>query len=728
MIRAAALLALLLALPAGQAPAQPASAASAAVPAQAAASGPAVFAIDARLPPVTLGRDYPPLPLVRSGTERYRFEASPELAPSGLVVGPGAVLQGQARSAGSFRFTLTVRERDGGAVVAKLPFVLQVRVPAPPRAAASAPPTAPAPAPAPAALPVPEPAQALYWQLDGAALKPLIADPERPGSLLARCQAAAPDDEALQACAPAAEAWLALAEGWLGPLLGRAYPTEALFLAALRDQVGPQRPGLADLVPEAELLALAARSAALADALPVRWQGDGCGCGAVGSESLTYGLFPFWTAGKDRKMVDFSAFARIGVQGLFLQTDGTLVPHRHWDDDADDGLRVAQRYATRLDLVLFRQRWEAMLQQDEARLAEAAQRAAREAMLALEASRLDRGIDRLARALQWPWQPPEHLYDGLTVWLDYRPQAGPGQPPSLQDRRFNGFAGTLVKALIAEMRVARRDLSLQLVVPADAMADPQGAWSVDRLLQYLQAAAPEPETEPAQRQVRLRVLALLAEPVRQTDWDLRRVLYESDTLNLAILARAQVDRYRTLDLLTSVLMPVTLVPARVPEPVSAGGARLKKRLADHDWQFGGVSVWPLPQSQTGPEPMARLMHQSLRGDDHWEQAQGPVALTVCPWVCPNRAPVRMAFLGLVLLGAAALALFVGNCRVNALGWPYLGGVAAVGALTALLGMALLTCDPDLHPLRESNLPLALLLVLLLGGTMAVAFQRRVAKP
>jgi transposase len=734
LLACAALLTMVLA---GAQPAAPPTPVPTPVPTSAAASAPAVFAIDARLPSVLAGRVYPPLPLVRSGAENFDFEASPELAPSGLSLGPGAVLKGQAKAAGTYRFRVTVRERSSGETVATLPFTLVVRTPAAPAAAASAAPAATAPSePPPAALEIP---RASFWRLTDADLKPLITDPERADSLLRRCQAAAPDADALDACEPEAEKALAWVQAVLGPLLGRSYPTAGTFGAALHErrrllcrgkpvadaawqcEAAAGRPAEATLpkdVSVPQLLTTARQWRALDAAMPVRWTGDGCGCGPVGSESPTYGLFPFWAAEGTTQAVDFSAFTRIGVSGLFLQPDGSLVPHRHWMDADPDGLRAAQRHSSKLDLVLFRQDWEAMLAQGEARLDAVADRAADAALRQLEASRYPGALDRLLQALQWPLNPPRHLYDGLTLWLDYAPQAADGAVPTVQDRRFQRFAERLMGGLIDRLRASPRPLALQVVLPGNEVGRP-GPWAMEQLLDYHdRAEAPRRGL----RRLELGLLVLLPEPVQEADWTLRNLLYRSESL-----ASRALDK-RAPDLLVSSLLPVTLMPD--PSPQGEERARLAKRLADHDWQYGGVVLWPLPQALpgAGPEPRAALLRETLRGQRQWRADEGRVAQLVCPWLCPLRMPLRLVFQGLLLAGALALALYAGNCRIAALGWPYLGGVAAGGVLAAVLGFALLSCDPDLHALRESNLPLALLLALVLGGTLLVAFRRRTAKP
>lgn len=733
-------------------PTPPASAASAPSAATSAAPmrQPTVFSIDARLPPVTLGRSYPPLPLIRSGQQRLEVSASDELLPSGLRVGSDAVLRGVAREPGLYRFTLTVRDRDSRSLLAELPFALQVNpaaaVKQAPRAA-SAPASAPPAPPAAAAVVPREPPSAAFWQLTAETLQAWSLDPARKAAATARCEGSEVEQALMDQCEKDAKADQAWADAVLAPLLGARFPTEGLFAAAVLERrrakcsgpmptdptpawtcsaAAPTLPPLAslpgDLANELPRLARQARDPASARA--PHWTGDGCGCGPAVTDSEAYGLFPFWAAGDDgaAQAVDFSAFTRIGVMGAFVQTDGALLMSGGWNDHADDAWRVAQRHGTRLDLVLYRQSWSAMLARDEAALDGVAERAADEAVKALAQSRFTGFGDRMLQGLLRPWRPPAYLYDGLTLWLDYRPEAAAGAAPTLQDRRYARFASALVTALIDRMQVVPRDLALQLVVPGAALGDAASPWRVKELLRHLRQAVPLAHERERRREIEMGVLVLLPQPLTETDWALREVLYRSDDLEQDAVQSASPD------LLVRSLMPVTLVPAKALDPDTA--ARVAKRLADHDWQYGGVSLWPLPQAQpgSGPALLIAQLHAALRDDKHWWTDQNGLTRRVCPWVCPNRVPLRLGFEGLLLAAAAALALWAGSCRVNALGWRYLGAVILLLALAAGIGFALLSCDPLLAELSESNWLLAAVVGLALVAALWLAFRRRVARP
>jgi hypothetical protein len=59
---------------------------------------------------------------------------------------------------------------------------------------------------------------------------------------------------------------------------------------------------------------------------------------------------------------------------------------------------------------------------------------------------------------------------------------------------------------------------------------------------------------------------------------------------------------------------------------------------------------------------------------------------------------------------------------------YLQGLILGGIITALVGGALLSCDPDLVGLKESNGPLAFVLAAVLIWFLYRASQRRVPTP
>jgi hypothetical protein len=102
---------------------------------------------------------------------------------------------------------------------------------------------------------------------------------------------------------------------------------------------------------------------------------------------------------------------------------------------------------------------------------------------------------------------------------------------------------------------------------------------------------------------------------------------------------------------------------------------------------------------------------------------------LCTWVCPQRTLVRGAFNALLVVGVVAFGLFLLNCRVRALGWRYIGALVAGGALTFLVFMLLLNCDPDLYTFAQGNALLwGILAALSLGAVWLLFLRRSVPAP
>jgi hypothetical protein len=746
----------------------------------------------ASLPAARVAAAYPVLPLVSGVAAPLAVELLSGALPPGMKLSPQGRLSGTPSRADTYRFVLGV-VNPANPANAGLPtqqaFVLAVR---PERAVAT-----PAPTPTiPRALANEPPESsdtpmATVWRLTTpdiellteGELSALLVDGDSPGAKPAAARAPDPSASASASAPPPNPMALQKLMTVIAPLMDTEFPTRALLQQALAarqravclvtvqetfkakklpvpDNACQPRTAAAKPAPAAGadftldqlldavlpaptqqgLLRVAAKQYPFSQALPPRWSGQGCGCGPAQPDNDVYGIYPFWQAppadAKAPQRIDFSAYTRIGYLGAFMGDDGSMVRSPQWDNQAEDGMRVALRHGTQLDLVLYRNDWRRLLDKSDVQLDQAMRRAARDAV-GLINTRLDNWVSRTKRFVLPLWPHPEYLYTGLTVFFDFSPGldtrglAGVTPPASAQAadqaafrRVFRGF----MSHLIVEMEATKRPLTLNIVVPEDqlwvkdsafSVADMQEVMERTRSLYRRSSANAPPEPQAQRGSVTTRLLVLLAEPTSDTKKRLR----------------AQLDRDEELKSHTRIafldnVIPVLLFPTG-PEPLELTGAtafQFDADLAYFDWQFGGVALWPVPVAGVGASDSARsLLLHNMRDNKEWWTDRSTVSKRVCTWVCPNRTPVRMLFQGLLLLGLVSLLCLPWVCNPKRR-MPYIAYLIVCAALAAAVGGLLLMCDPVLEEVSKGNGLLFATLAVLLAGGLAWTFKRQVPDP
>lgn len=771
---------------ASPAPAAPVAATPADAPASAAPAAPATPVFEfapATLPAARAGQRYGPLPLVRHDGAAVVFAVEGDLEASGLAVSTEGVLGGQAVRAGRYRFTLTLVGAPGVSAPLRQTFTLQVRP-----AAGTAAPAAPAPPAAPPPVQVtrevldqlptlPRGRYVRSWKLDA-------ADIERLGAA-AVATAAAREAEAqrlagwepVPGAEPSAAAVAAGArlqqqlQAALADLLDVEYASASQFSTALTQQAratclrlvvaaataaGKREPGLAaraacdvparaapvpaaasatgaapatltpqqardELLPP-ELLeqvtALALRRHTLDQARPVRWTGQGCGCVLVERNNLVYGLLPFWHPGTDERpmQVDFSAYERIAYLGAVLNGDGSVARAPGLHDEHPDGLVRALRHGTALDLAVYGSDWGPLLALQGTQREAALGRTVQELMHIVQQP-LDAWWRPWVRHLLPGWPLPTHLYSGLTLYFQDMP---PGEAS-------NQWMVDLVNALVPRLEAADRGLTLQVVVPAAELSREDGIARAVRLLELTGSIRPSGDNGVGQgpRQalrprVRTHLLVLLDEPSTDTKKALREDLDRSTRL----------QSHQRVDFMNA-LLPMMAHPAGdTPAPLSARQAfQFDADLAYYDWQYGGAGLWPVVDAGRGAGAQVMgLLHASFRDGERLWKERWNLTHRVCKTVCPQRTGWRLLLNALLALGGVSLALFAFSCRVRAIGLPMVIWMWGGLAVTGLVFWLLLTCDPALHNLSESNAPLVAMFSAGLLGALWLLVKRRVPAP
>jgi len=453
-----------------------------------------------------------------------------------------------------------------------------------------------------------------------------------------------------------------------------------------------------------QILTAALKRHELSQAQPVKWAGNGCGCVPERPANELYGFYPFWLAQGTEQTIDFSQFTRIGFFGGVLNDAGRHTLPPHWNTQEPGFARMAHKHGVALDLVVYRRQWTRVLNMNTTQQEVFAKLAASDAIGLVDTPLTDL-FSRLKPVLMPLWGEQTQLYSGLTVFFDNLPTE------RTQVDKFRSFYKIYVGHLITEMQRTGRRYALNLVMP-DHLVGEDGPFNFRDLLGYVETAERADDDKGAEElpklnykgttDISVNFLVLLSEPTLTKKKTLRARIDDTDA----------IQGHKRVAFLNS-LVPVLFYagggkPVRMPDPQHK---QMDDDLAYLEWQFGGAGFWPVPMEGAG---MSAGVSELLAKNDIVGQRNSSLT-SVCGQVCMNRSVLRLLFNGLLVLGVLSLGAYAASCQVRRLGTKYLLYLWAGGIATLLVGIALLSCDPHLAPLRGRNY---LLYALLAVGVVA----------
>lgn len=445
---------------------------------------------------------------------------------------------------------------------------------------------------------------------------------------------------------------------------------------------------------------------------PQRLVSTACGCVRWPTEDDVVGLLPFWQ--DTNEGVELARLQRLQMFAAVLQDDGSLAWPAAWTTPAglDELALEARRHDVRVDLVVHRQVWRALLDSPNPE------------------PFIRRTVDTLMQVLErpapraWPrglmpvWGQAERLFDGLVLWFE--PEEG------ASDEAFQRVYRQVVMRLHQAMLAAKRPLQLTLVVPdgqfgtagtpfamSDLVAYVEGEFKDDGKTLAPKAADDRPaHFEPREREhLRVRLLVLLQEPTTVTKKNLRGAIDRTSDVRGA----RRVFLIEHIDAL-----------ARLPFPPRAGepsaGSQFDDDIAYHQWVFQGVGLWPLPQGESGDRVMQRVA-EHFKATTHWSEF--PV---VCNFVCPHRNGLHLLMETLLVLCGLALAVWRLTDWAQNRGWWARLVLLLPPIASIMLAYALLSCDPGLRELRQGWMLPALFFVVGLPVALWAALARRITPP
>lgn len=718
------------------------------------------------LPTARMGLAYKTRRLVNGGNAPYRFEVVDGSKPEGLDFTADGALAGKAIGpVRPYSFTVQVADASSPALTVRQAYTLRVEPPPVPKPPAPA--SAPASAPAVVAAPAPAPRlpQVTSYMLLQEDLDDMFPKPKAPAP------AASDAADGVSPPAPAASEprrrvrprhdgppppYAEKMQAMLAPMLNIDYPTARLFASALEarrctyyaqqlaeatktavmanelrcpsaDGNAPPHPGnallpptlFADLLPAAvkrDLVARAEWPHLFSEAAPVSWTDNGCGCVPPLTDELVYGFYPFWEARpKEEQQIQFNLFNRIGYLGAQITDTGEIVTATSLTPQSAGFASHARRFGTKVDLVIHRAEWARFLALPDGEVI--VDRAVRDTVALVDAPYTDFST-RLKNFLLPFWDQPVHTFDGVTLFFDNAPTDAAGK------EKFRAFYRSFVHKLIAAMQKTQRPYMLGIVVPDHEIGE-DGAYGFEQLMDYLRLAQ-RPDSH------RLPDGAETTDYIGTTDITVNFLVLMHEPTGAAKKAlRARIDNteviqgHRRVAFLNAV-SPVIFHSGGEPKaPIeSVDKPRLDLDLAYFKWQYGGAAVWPMPEADT---VNGQAINAALAHNYGFASAAGSLG-AACDFVCPHRTGVRLLFMGLLLAQALALGLYVWVCAVRRFGRPYIAGLWLCGVLALAVGLALLSCDPQLEHLRRGNALLIALLAITVAGGMYYSLRPRIAPP
>lgn len=734
------------------------------------------------LPSGRQGQPYSTRSIANGGTKPYRIDVTDGQLPNGLTVADDGQLSGVPSAAGASSFTLQITDASAPPLSVRQRYALRIDGLSAPRPAMPTP-SSPPPKPKPQTVVSTEDANALT-----ATTLPRIAsyvlhkaDLEPPAPVLL---AGVPDGLALAADGvdlPAQPSQpppkIALPNvvnpeqliDMLTPLIGVEYPTEMLFKTALdarhcayyvsvvsaaaKKQGGlpntvcpPDKtktpspvqalsvslPDLYEQLLPADIKKVLVKNAAeshlLSEAKPVKWDSDGCGCVAIDKKQQSYMIYPFWQAdGKASQPIRFSNINRIGLLGVQLNDSGSYdTPHGLLAKDTKnvDVINTAQRFGTKVDLVLHRSDWTTLLLLGPPQQDDFLRRAAQEAVNLADTLKTDT-FTKIKRFMLPGWGEPKYLYDGITVFFD----SASIQPATRENQeKFKRFYKNFIDKLIAEMQKTGRSYQLSIVVPDDSIGK-EGAYDFKQLMGYIESAEqPDPShalfgaSKTQYRgitDIHVRFLVTLSEPTQDSKRKLRATV---DDTNL-------IEGNRRITFLKAIVPVIFNSGADVESAATSFNSnQMELDMTYFNWQYGGVALWPLPLADTSPKDK----HTEYDINHHLGEIYGSTQVSLLnelrDAICPNRSVIRLLFVGLMILSGVAFILYFASCRVREMGRPYAVMLSVLSVIIFIVGLMLLYFDPELENLKKGNRPLIILGSVVLVGSLLRAFQQKVTRP
>lgn len=541
----------------------------------------------------------------------------------------------------------------------------------------------------------------------------------------------------------------------LRPMTNVEYPTQTLFYAALSHRLGKTAaddPAVFEIARER-----AAYDVDFSNGPIPRWSATTpCGCvppSRVRYSHVVYGFLPFWRDAAPGPAIDFGLYDRIGVLGARLGSRGDWITS-HLEaangEAASVFARTAHSHGTRLDLVLQRNDWFFLTQDDPVGVTSKARIAAAGAVTLIDTPLTDNAA--WIRGLLLPgWHTPKHVFDGVTVMFT---------PPDAKDvetaQAYRSFRDQFMTFLISDLKLRDRDFTVNVMIDDRPIcvtansAECGVAYDLNTLVSYRDLAEsdlqppratsrgawtgakpPKPAGTslgsrlfPHKPQITMHFMTMTQEYTGQSKKELRQALDKVEDQPGGKTVFEGAERVRLLDSIVPML-----TPAAAEFDMSANDKdRLAKDLAYLNQNFGGAAMWPVVVSDGEKAKAHReVIADEFDGDPH-KDALDQFEAAVQSVLRPCSTVIRLGWEFLVLTTLVLLALYGFADASEGLRRIYLYATAGAAALTLMLGLYLLYSDPTLDGLRTGNRILVGIMTCFFGAAILYAFKDKIRAP
>ncbi len=409
----------------------------------------------------------------------------------------------------------------------------------------------------------------------------------------------------------------------------------------------------------------------------VTWEGDDCGCLVDLSGKTIYGFYPFWLAGEPQK-IDFSLLSRIAYYALSFDKKGDMSPLLHWHPRTADFVTEAQRYRTKVDLVIYKNDWKDWFQFSTKDQLFIIDKTTTNIVAAVHQKMPDTLENRVKS-----WMSSKEsttMGDGVTLYFDQYPE----------DARAVAFFESFIKTLHLKLDAANPNYKLNLMLTMDAIG--RGIYTFENLEKFMR----DEETS-ADDDIDL-FLVILEKPTTDTKKALR-LSFEQDH------SFKGNQRKNMLRKIIPVISPV----GHAPESSDP----FEHDLIYFEDNFGGVGFWPLPlttdkNAEKVTEIVDRVFNKT-KDLDLLHRMLPEDTFSLCKWICPNRWYFRLAydllFALLLVYGLIALQNTVLRNIFN----QYRQFFILTVLLAILILYSAVMCDPYLNG-KKDEVTLALIFI------------------
>ncbi len=343
----------------------------------------------------------------------------------------------------------------------------------------------------------------------------------------------------------------------------------------------------------------------------VTWQGDDCGCLVDLSGKTIYGFYPFWMAGATQK-IDFSLLSRIAYYGLSFDQKGEMSPLLHWHPRTADFVTEAQRYRTKVDLVIYKNDWSDWFHFSTKDQLFIIDKTTRNIVQAVHQKMPDTFENRVKSMMSS--KESTTMGDGVTLYFDDYPE----------DARAVAFFESFIKTLRLKLDAANTNYKLNLMLPMNAIG--KGIYTFENLEKFMRD-----EDTSADDDIDL-FLVILEKPTTDTKKALRLSFEQDDAFK-------GNQRKNMLRKIIPVISPVGHAPEE--------SGPFEHDLIYFEDNFGGVGFWPLPlTTDKNAEKVTEIVDRVFNKTKDLDLLHRMIpeeSFSLCKWICPNRWYFRLAY-------------------------------------------------------------------------------------